>query len=391
MYSLSSPTSTKRYWKPPVANPFRGFGAVFYKEVLHVRRDPGTLFFSLVIPLLQMFVLGFGIDTNVRQVNTVVYNADGRQESRELIDRLKNSDTFHIMRYVQNDHDLNDTIVGGNARVGIKIPVDYSDKLIHGMSAQVLVLIDGSDSSVAGQAINVSTAIGLDESLRRVLADRDTNFAVDMRPKILFNPDSRSPNFFLPGLTAILLLNVTTFLTAFSIVREKERGTLEQLFVTPVRPMGLLLGKLLPYLFIGFFELCLILTLMRWVFSVPIHGSVLLLAFLSLPYIFVSLSLGILISSKANSQGEAMQLAFVTILPSIFFSGYIFPRETMPKFFYVLSYFVPATYFINITRGVILRGAGLRHLWIDAFALFAIGTLLLVIAARRFQNKVIMT
>jgi ABC-2 type transport system permease protein len=373
-----------------VVNPFRGFGAVFYKETLHVRRDFATLFFSLIIPILQMFLLGYGIDTNIRQINTVVYNADGRQESRELLDRLRNSDTFRIYRYVSNDRDLNDAIISGKCRVGIKIPVDYSDKLMHQMSAQVLVLIDGSDSSVAGQAINVTTAIGLDESLRRVLANTDAAFAVDMRPKVLFNPDSRSPNFLLPGLTAVLLLNVTTFLTAFSIVREKERGTLEQLFVTPVRPMGLLLGKLLPYLVIGFFELVMIVTAMRFLFEVPIHGNVLLLAFLSLPYIFVSLSLGILISSKATTQAHAMQLAFLTILPSIFFSGYIFPRETMPKFFYILSYFVPASYFINITRGIILRGAGWSHLWIDALALFGMGTLLLVIAARRFHDKVIM-
>jgi ABC-2 type transport system permease protein len=374
-----------------VPNPFRGFGAVFYKEVLHVRRDPGTLFFSLLIPLLQMIVLGFGIDTNVRQVHTVVFNADGRQESRELIDRLKNSDTFHVIRYVENDRDLNDMIISGRARVGIKIPVDFSDKLIHNMSSQVLVLIDGSDSSVAGQAINVTTAIGLDESLRRVVTDPTAAFAVDMRPKLLFNPDSRSPNFFLPGLTAILLLNVTTFLTAFAIVREKERGTLEQLFVTPVRPFGLLLGKLLPYFFIGFFELCNILFFMRFVFRVPIHGNVFLLAFLSLPYIFVSLSLGMLISSKANTQGQAMQLAFLTILPSIFFSGYIFPRETMPVIFRAISYLVPASYFINITRGIILRGATFQHLWTDGLALFTMGTLLLVIASRRFSHKIIMT
>ena len=375
--------------RPTVREMFRGFRAVFYKETLHVRRDFGTLFFSLIIPLLQMLLLGYGIDTNIRQINTVVFNADGRQESRELLDRLKNSDTFHVIRYVTSDGEMNNMIIAGKAHVGIKIPVDYSDKLLHQMSAQVLVLIDGSDSSVAGQAINVTTAIGLDESLRRALVNNET-FAVDMRPKLLFNPDSRSPNFFLPGLTAILLLNVTTFLTAFSIVREKERGTLEQLFVTPVRPMGLLLGKLLPYLGIGFFELCMILTFMRFAFHVPIHGNVILLAFLSLPYIFVSLSLGILISSKANSQSEAMQLAFLTILPSIFFSGYIFPLETMPKFFYALSYFVPARYFIDITRGVILRGATIVHLWPDALALFTMGTFLLLIAARRFQNKVIM-
>src|SRR6195256_4763646 len=385
----SSPISIKPFSRPLVRSIFRGFGAVFYKEVLHVRRDPATLFFSLVIPLLQMVVLGFGIDTNIRQVNTVGFNAGGRRESREPIDRLKNSDTFHIIRYVSNDQDLNDAIIAGKARVGIKIPVDFSDRLLHNMSAQVLVLIDGSDSSVAGQAINVTTAIGLDESLRRVLKDR-SSFAVDMRPKLLFNPDSRSPNFFLPGLTAIMLLNVTTFLTAFSIVREKERGTLEQLFVTPVRPFGLLLGKLLPYFFIGFTELCLILTCMRFVFRVPIHGSVILLGFLSLPYLFAALSLGILISSKANTQSEAIQLAFLTFLPSIFFSGYIFPRETMPIFFRVISYLVPASYFINITRGIILRGAGIQHLWIDGLALFAMGTFLLIIAARRFQNKVIM-
>jgi ABC-2 type transport system permease protein len=372
-----------------VRDMFRGFRAVFYKETLHVRRDFGTLFFSLIIPLLQMLLLGYGIDTNIRQINTVVFNADGRQESRELLDRLKNSDTFHVIRYVSSDAEMNNMIIAGKAHVGIKIPVDYSDKLLHQMSAQVLVLIDGSDSSVAGQAINVTTSIGLDESLRRALVNNET-FAVDMRPKLLFNPDSRSPNFFLPGLTAILLLNVTTFLTAFSIVREKERGTLEQLFVTPVRPMGLLLGKLLPYLGIGFFELCMILTFMRFAFRVPIHGNVILLAILSLPYIFVSLSLGILISSKANSQSEAMQLAFLTILPSIFFSGYIFPLETMPKFFFALSYLVPARYFIDITRGVILRGATIVHLWPDALALFTMGTFLLLIAARRFQNKVIM-
>src|SRR5437016_10613470 len=304
-FSSNSPTSRNPFWRPPVTNVFRGCGAVFYKEVLHVRRDFATLFFSLIIPILQMTLLGYGIDTNIRQINTVVFNADGRRESRELLDRLKNSDTFRLIRYVQNDRDLNDMIISGRARVGIKIPEDYSDRLLHQMSAQVLVLIDGSDSSVAGQAINVTTAIGLDESLRHVLQDR-VAFGVDMRPKILFNPDSRSPNFFLPGLTAVLLLNVTTFLTAFAIVREKEKGTLEQLFVTPVKPLGLMFGKILPYLGIGFGELCLILLLMVTVFRVPIHGNAVLLLVLSLPYLFVSLSIGLLVSSRANSQSEAM-------------------------------------------------------------------------------------
>ncbi len=212
-----------------------------------------------------------------------------------------------------------------------------------------------------------------------------------MRPKVLFNPDSRSPNFLLPGLTAVLLPSVTAFLTAFSIVREKEKGTLEQLFVTPVKPMGLLLSKIILYLGIGFTELCIIVTAMRAVFQVPIHGHVLLVLLLSIPYLFVSLSFGTLISTKANSQAEAMQMAFITFLPTVIFSGYIFPRETMPLPFYILSFFVPATYFINITRRIILRGAGFRHLWVDGLVPLAMGAFMLFRAARRFHKKVIAT
>ncbi|HEV8664038.1 MAG TPA: ABC transporter permease [Candidatus Methylomirabilis sp.] len=369
-------------------NLLRGFGAVLYKESLHVRRDTTALLFALIMPILQMVILGFAIDTNVRQIKTVVYDENGGREARELVDRLRNSDTFRVVGYVSSDRELNEAIVGGRAKVGVKIPVDYSARLLDRETAQVLVLIDGSDSSVAAQALNVSGAIGLDESLRRLLLPRQA-LPVEVRPKLLFNPDSRSPNFFLPGLMAVLLLFVTTFLTAFSIVREKERGTLEQLFVTPVRPLGLLLGKIAPYFAIGFLELCAILFFMRTVFQVPIHGDVFLLLALSLPYLFVALSLGMLISTKAHSQAEAMQLALMTMLPSIFFSGYIFPRETMPLPFYLLSFGVPATYFVNITRGIILRGAGLVHLWADALVLVGMGLMLLLVAAKRFEKKII--
>ena len=369
---------------------FRGFGAVLYKEVLHIRRDYRTVFFALFIPVLQMIVLGFGIDTNIRQVKTVVFDQDGRQASRELVDRLRNSDTFRIVGYVQSDRELNDVIISARARVGVKIPVDYSDRLLKGGTAQVLVLIDGSDSSVAGQALNVATAIGFDESLRQVLAGRQA-LPVEMRPKLLFNPDSRSPNFFLPGLTAVLLLFFTTFLTALGIVREKEKGTLEQLFVTPVRPLGLLLGKLVPYFGIGILGLSGLLFFMVTVFRVPIHGHTLLLYALACPYLFVNLSIGLLISSKANTQPEAMQMSMMVILPTIFFSGYIFPRETMPLPFYLFSFLVPGTYFVNISRGIILRGAGIVHLWLDGVVLLTMGVALLLLAAKRFQKKVIAT
>lgn len=373
-------------------NPFRGLAAVFYKETLHIRRDARTVIFALAIPVGQMVFLGYAIDTNVRQVHTVVFDEANTQASRELLDRFRNTDTYNIIRYVQSDHDLHDAIVSGRAKVGIKIPVDFSDQLQDRGTAQVLVLIDGSDSSVAGQALTVSTSLGLDESLRRVLERfniRREILPVEVRPQLLFNPGSRSPNFFLPGLIAVLLLTLTTFLTAMGIVKEKEKGTLEQLFVTPVRPLGMLMGKLLPYLGIGLFGLCLMLTFIRFAFQVPIHGQVALLLLLALPYIFVNLSIGLIISGKASSQAEAMQLALLVFLPTIFFSGYIFPRETMPLPFYLASFLVPGTYFVNISRGIILRGAGLQHLWIDGLTLLGMGVTLLLIAARRFQRKII--
>lgn len=372
----------------PALELFRGFRAVAYKELIHIRRDAKTVFFALFIPTVQMIVLGFGIDTNIRQVNTVVFDENNQRESRELIDRLRNSDTFRVRWYVHSDGELNDLIIRGRARVGIKIPYDYSRQLLDRGTAQVLVLVDGSDSAVAGQAVNVSAAIGLEESLRRVLGSRRP-LPVEMRPKLLFNPDSRAPNFFLPGLVAVLLLFFTTMLTALAIVREKERGTLEQLFVTPVRPLGLLLGKLVPYFGVGLMGLTALLVFMRTVFQVPIHGHVLLLYLLAVPYLFVNLSLGLLISGKANTQPEAMQLSMMVILPTIFFSGYIFPRETMPLPFYLFSFLVPGTYFVNISRGIILRGAEIQHLWMDGLVLTVMGVLLLLLAAKRFQKKVI--
>jgi ABC-2 type transport system permease protein len=257
-----------------------------------------------------------------------------------------------------------------------------------GNSAQLLVMVDGSESSVAGQALNVANGIGLDESLRRMLPNGGAP-ALDVRPKMMFNPDSRSPNFFLPGLVAIMLLMVTTMLTAFSVVREKERGTLETLLVTPVKPLGLMMGKIMPYFALGLVELTLLLLFMRFGFMVPIHGSVLLLGVLSMSYIFVNLTIGVLMSVRANSQSEAMQLAMGIMLPSIFLSGYVFPRENMPMIFRWVGQVIPATYMINITRGVILRGAGVQDLWVNAVVLFVMGAVVLVIAANRFNKMIV--
>jgi ABC-2 type transport system permease protein len=379
-----------------VLKAFSGFVAVFLKEVLHMRRDSFAMMFALFVPIVEMIILGYAIDTNVRQVRTVVYDQSGILEnidngsvgssaSRALLDRFRNSDTYHIYKYVHSDEELNKEIVGGRARVGIKIPYDFDRNLVKGQSAQVLVLVDGSDSSVAGQALNVATAIGLDESLRRMVPNA-TAPAIDIRPKMLFNPDSRSPNFFIPALIAVLLLFITTMLTAFSVVREKERGTLEQLLVTPIKPLGLMMGKIMPYFTMALVEMAVLLAFMRFIFKVPIHGNVILLTLLAMPYIFTNLSLGLLISVKANSQAEAMQSSMSIMLPTIFLSGYVFPRHSMPWFFYGLSFLVPATYMIDTFRGVILRGAGILELWQNALVLTVMGVAVLLLAAKRFSK-----
>ncbi len=378
-------------------NPAQGMGAIFYKEVRHMRRDPMAVLFAFVLPVLKMIILGAAIDTNIRQVRTAVYDASGSammtevsgsSVSRAFLDRLRNSDTFRVYKYVHSDHELNEEMVSGRASVGVKVPIDFDRNLLKGNQAQVLVMVDGSDSNVAGQAVNVSGSIGLDESLRRMTTPGQQN-PIEVRPKMMFNPASRSPNFLLPGLMSVLLIMVTVMLTAFSIVREKERGTIEQLLVTPVRPLGLMLGKIMPYFVTGVVEFSVIVTFMRFAFHIPIHGNVLVLAALTTGYLFVNLAIGMLISSKANSQAEALQLCMVVMLLSIFLSGFMFPRETMPLWAYLASHLVPATYMIQIARGVILRGAGLAQLWINGLVLFGMGVALLLLAAKRFSKMTV--
>lgn len=377
---------------------FRGFVAIFYKEVLHMRRDSMAMMFAIAVPIIEMIILGAAIDTNVRQVPTAVYDQSGilesdnpgasSSESRALLDRFRNSDTFKIYRFVHSDEELTHEMVAGRARVGVKIPYDFDRNLLRGDTAQVMVIVDGSESSVAGQAVNVAAAIGLDESLRRMLPEGRVP-PVEVRPKVMFNPDSRSANFFIPGLIVVLLLMITTMLTAFSVVREKERGTLEQLLVTPARPLGLMMGKIMPYFVMGVLETIVLLAFMRVAFRVPIHGSVILLISLAMIYLFVNLALGMLLSVRANSQAEALQASMSIMLPTIFLSGYVFPRNTMPTIFYVISYLVPATYMVDISRGVILRGATFMDLWHNAAALAVMGLVVLFLAAWRFGRMIV--
>ena len=370
---------------------FKGFASVFYKELLQISRDPLTLVLMLLIPMFQLIVFGYAINTEVRNIKTAVYDLDQRREARDLIAAFQNTDYFEVVEYVGSDEELNHAIVAGRVKIGIKIPADYSDRLAREQPASVLVLIDGSDSSIATQSLTVSTSVGMEESLARLrerMQERGVQMPIEVRPKMLFNPDSRSANFMVPGLVAVILQLITTLLTAFSIVRERERGTLEQLLVTPIKPFGLMFGKLVPYGLIGFFETCTVLAVMRLVFRVPINGSLLLLILLAVLFLFTALAIGLLISTQAQNQVQAFQMAFLIMLPSILLSGFMFPRESMPLPMRAIGYVVPATHFIQIIRGIVLRGATLVDLLEPVIILGVMGVLLLVLSALRFRKKV---
>jgi ABC-2 type transport system permease protein len=370
---------------------FRGLKGILYKEVLQLMRDPIALFFAFFPPLVQVIIFGFAIDTDIKHIPAVIFNLDQRRASREFIQELENTQYLDFVMEVHSEKELVSTLTAGNTYVGIKIPPDFSDKLAQGKPTNVLVLIDGSDNTIAAQALNVTSNVALRKSLEELLKESNksiNDMPLDTRPKILYNPDLRSQDFFVPGVIGVALQLSTIILTAFSIVRERERGTLEQLMVTPLSKFGLLLGKIIPYTVLAFALACFLFFIMVVVFRVNIAGNFLLLMTLTVVFIFTNLSIGLLISTKALTQTQAIQMAVATLLPSIFLSGYIFPRFTMPSIFYAFSFIIPTTYYMNILRGIILRGAGPVDLGLDIIVLSSIGIVLFLLAVKRFKKHI---
>jgi ABC-2 type transport system permease protein len=330
-------------------------------------------------------MLGYAIDTNVRHVRTVVFDQAGTQESRALLARFENSEDVRIVARVFSDEEMHRAIVAGRARVGVKVPRDYSRRLEAEQTAQVLVLVDGTESSVAAEGVNLGNALALRESLGRALGDRPP--PLEARPRVLFNPDTRSANFFIPGLMVIMCQMMATMLSANAIVREKENGTLEQLFMTPVRRGELIVGKMLPYVVLTVLEFCTIALLMRVVFQVPVHGAFMTLLALTLPFVLTMLGIGLLISTRASTRDAAGQITMGTILPSVFLSGYVFSLDSMPTFFLYVSKVVPATWLIDAARGVILRGCGWAELWPHSLVLWGMAVSMLVVSSLRMRKR----
>lgn len=382
-------------------DPFWGLWALLVKEFSHIRRDPSTIFFMLVVPIIQTCIFGYAIQTDIEDIPTIIYDLDGRESARELVDAFRNTRTFHIKAYVRDEETFYRHITSGRAKVGVKIPPDFTDRLLLGEQAQVQVLIDGSDSQVATTALNTSSLLGLDRSIRiakrtaagspRVAARDEIGqpaLPVDVRPRLLYNPALQSSHFFVPGLIAIILQLVTIFLTTFAIVREREVGTLEQLFVTPVGRLGLLFGKLIPYALVGLFELLSIMTIMVYVFGVPIRGNLALLISLSMLFVTCTLGLGLLVSTMAKTQLQGMQFAFLTLLPSVLLSGFMFPREEMPFPIYIMSFVLPATYYVDILRGIVLRNAEFQDLVPQILGLSICCAVILSLSVARFRKQI---
>ena len=369
--------------------PFRGLGAILFKEFIVVWRDPTALFFMFFPPLVQIIAFGFALDLDVKHMPTALLNQDRTFESRQLIDEFVNTETFRIVKEVHSIGELTDTIRRGEAYLGIEIPPEFTRDLRAGRTAYVQVLIDGSSSTTALQALNTGIGVTFNDSLKRLLNETGRRgLPIEVRPQVLYNPALRSPNFFVPGVIGVALQLATVFATALSLVREREKGTLEQLLVSPLSRWGLMLGKIVPYLCITMAMALLLFAILRWVFFVPIQGSLVSLFVATLLYLFALLSLGLLISTKAQTQMEAFQLALVFLLPGVFFSGFIFPRETMPWIFYAIGACMPVTYFIELMRAIILRGASLADFWSSIVILAAMGAALFSLCALRFQQKI---
>jgi len=382
------------------SNPLNGFPAILIKEFLHVRRQPSTLFFMLVIPVIQILLFGYALQTQIDNIPLVVYDLDGRQSARELIDSLVNTRKFKVVERVHDDDSFRRALTSGRAKAGVKVPPDYTERLVRGEQVQVQVLIDGSDSQVATTALNTANLLGITSSIRlaktvaeshQLAPSRDPTgrFAIpiEVRPRLLYNPDLESAHFFVPGLVGIILQLVTLFLTSFAVVRERELGTLEQLFVTPVGRAGLLLGKLAPYAIVGEVETLLVLAVMTYLFGVPIRGNLWLLLALATLFLVCALGLGLLISTIARTQVAAVQAAFVIMLPSVLLSGFVFPRSEMPLPIYLVTFIIPVTYFIEILRGVVLRGADLLDLMPHVVGLSVCCIAVLAVSIGRFRKQ----
>ena len=363
------------------------------KEFIQIVRDPRTLALVILMPIMQLLLLGYAASTDVRNVPLGIYDQSGGQAARELLDAFRAADYFSIQYFVASEGEMQDLIESGRIKAGLIIPPDY-DQVAAGGSAQVALVLDGSEPTAASASLSAAQLIA-QEHATQILSQRlesqgqssAARLPVELRTQVWYNPDLVSAYFMVPGVIASILYAITSVLTATTVVRERERGTIEQLIVTPIRSWELIAGKLIPYVVLAFFNTLEVLALGSLLFQVPIRGSLVLLMLLCGLFLLTGLGIGLVISTIANNQQEAMLMVFMSYLPAIFLAGFFFPLESMPKVLQWMSYVVPMRYFLVIIRSVLLKATGLAAIKNEVIALAVFATAIMSLAVLRFRKR----
>ena len=367
---------------------------IIRKEFIQVGRDPKLFPILLLAPILQLLLLGYAVNLDTKDIPSVVCDLDGTPASREFISRFFHSGYFSLKERVAAAEDVGRFLDNGRASIAFVVPRGFGNHLAAGRTASVQVLLDGTESqsaTVGAGYVSLITSRYAQEKSGRILeglrAAGLKPVQVDPEIRVWYNPELKSRNFMVPGVLGLILLVMTMMLTSMAVVREKEMGTMEQLSVTPIRPLELIAGKLLPFLIIGIADVLLVTGMSVWLFKVPIRGSVWLLFGLSLIFMMSTLGLGLFTSTISHNQQQAMLMTVLFMMPMIFFSGFVFPIDNMPKVIQWVTYLMPLRYYCVIIRGIYLKGVGLSALWGQALALLVFGLTILALSVLRFSKK----
>jgi len=365
------------------------------KEFIQIRRDPKMLRIVLVAPVFQLIIFGYAVTTDIKHVPTAVVDADRTRQSRDLVSRFANSGYFDVNFHLETPRDTGPLLASGRAQAAIWIPKGFAKDLALGRSAALQIVLDGTDSATAGVVMGYAGGIVrrfsedvLSERMQRVRLRLAHTPGIDERIRVWYNPDLKSVNYMVPGVLCMILLIVTMLLTSLAVVREREIGTLEQLIVTPIRTVELIIGKTIPFIAIGYVDVTLILLVARWHFGVPIAGSIPLLLMLTGVFLMTTLGVGLFVSTVSRTQQQAMMTTFFIMMPSILLSGFMFPIENMPRPVQYFTYLLPLRYYLEIIRGIFLKGVGLDVLWPNAAALLVFGIVILTLSALRFAKRI---
>ncbi len=368
--------------------------AIARKEFIHIIRDPRSLGMAIVIPMLLLLLFGYALTLDVDNVPMVIWDQSESHESREFVSRFTASRYFSLREYVRGYKEIERTIDSGEAFVALVIPTDFARGIGSGGSTSAQLIVDGSDSNTATIAIGYVDTVTSNYSQDKAIewAERvggqTLNMPVDLRPRAWFNADLESKNYIVPGLIAVIMMVIAALLTSLTVAREWERGTMEQLISTPVKGNELIFGKLLPYFIIGMFDVLIAVLMGEYLFHVPLRGSVGLLFGMAAIFLAGALSLGIVISIMTKSQLLASQLAMVlTFLPSFLLSGFMYAIDNMPEAIQLITYLIPATYFVTLLKGIYLKGIGLEILVVEAGLLTVFGIAMIVLANLKFKKK----